>query len=258
MLILCGFTCPQIAESESFEFTFTFNCGNEKDFKPCLIGKFPSSMSINLLSLISSSICKAKTLITFDYEEYPFSSEDPLQATSVDTEECKQLRQYTLAYLEKNVFEYQTLPLIKNTMRSVKKHVDKIVRTNSLANDLLKKWDEYLKQDISYSKPVLLSKVPVLYVPIPNLKEIYIVQYLLPYEKKYGPLFFYAKNKVVEIDSEGKIIKMFKLNGRHFVMFDSSCWVGCGDGYTALLEIRDNQYRTIVKEGIRDGETWAD
>lgn len=244
-LIIYAFAHPQIAESKSSEFVLTFNCGNEKNFKLCLIGKFPPSKSITLLSFNNSDTCKTKAIKTFDYKEYPYDYGESLKVTPVDTMKCRQPEQYTLAYLEKDVFEFQHISMVQESSKAMIDKIDKIIRNSISLTESERYFGRYL------------SKIPVLYIPVPDYKDTYIVQYILyPYHRpntKYGPLFFYANNKVVEIDGEGEITKTFKLNGRYFVMFDHGCWGGCGDINTTLLEIQDDHFKTIFKDG-----TWAD
>jgi hypothetical protein len=245
-LFFYTFTYPQIAKSESSEFVLTFNCGNEKNIKLCLIGKYPPSKPINLLSQINSSICKAKTLKTFDYAEYPHNiPNQALQVTPVELKKCLHPEQYTLAFLKKNAFEYELTSMAQKATGSSVDMIDKIIRKSKILSE-----SEDLFQDY-------LSIKPVLYIPVPTYREIYIAQYLVnPYPRpgvKYGPLFFYGNKEVTRIDSEATITKTFKLNGRHFVMFDHGCWEGCGNNYTTLLEIQGNKLKTIFEDG-----TWAD
>lgn len=106
-----------------------------------------------------------------------------------------------------------------------------------------------------YFSAAILKK-PILYVPITNSKNVYIVQYELEFEKdpskKYGPLFLFADGKITKIDGEAEITKAFMLNGRFFVLLDHGCWQGCGNIYTILLEIEGSNFKLLFEDG-----TWA-
>jgi hypothetical protein len=249
LMIIIALICftliyTQSAYSKPAEFARTFNCGNEKAYKLCLIGKYPPSKSINLLSQSNSNICKTKTLNTFNYEEYPYDGGQPLPVTTVDTKKCTHPEQYTLAYLEENIDGYQLTAMVLEADKSTIHKADATTRKSKLLIESEKLFSKYL------------LKEPVLYRPVQNYIDTYIVQYVVhPYPRpvKYGPLFFYANNKITIIDSEATITKTFSLNGRYFVMYDHGCWEGCGNNYVVVLEIQDKQFKTIFKDG-----TWAD
>jgi hypothetical protein len=242
-LIFFAFACPQIVECKSSQFVRTCYCGSEKSFKLCLIGKFPPSTTINLLSQKDSKTCKATTREIINYTEYPYDVGESLKLTYVDTT-CDKPVEYTLAYLENDVSEYQLTTIGQETNSSTIDKVDKMIRDSNL-----------MKESEVFFSTFLLEK-PILYIPVPEYSNTYIVQYVIhPYPRpvKYGPLFFYTNNRVIKIDSEAEIIKTFKLNGRYFVLFDHSCWEGCGNVYTTLLEIKNNEFIKIFEDG-----TWAD
>jgi hypothetical protein len=232
----------QIVRSESSEFVPTFNCGNDKKFQLCLIGNFPASKTVTLLSETRPNTCTTKTIKAFIYSD---GEHENVPATYVDFKRCKQPDQFKLAYLRKNVSEYQILNLDRNTSASTIDAVDSIIRQKRM---LTKEDEEFFANT--------LSKVPILYIPVSKYKNIYIVQYTLnsTYRpgKKYGPLFFFAEGMVTKIDSEAEITKAFRLNGRLFVLLDHSCWQGCGDIYTTLLEIEGNKFKILFKDA-----TWA-
>ena len=246
-LICCVFSYPQIAECRSSQFALTFNCGSEENYKVCLIGKFPPSGSVDLLSVTHSKTCRTTTLKSFKYTEHPYDDVLPLHVTPVDTKKCEQPSQYTLALLGDGVREYERLLPTLNTTESTINHVDKTVRKSKL----LKEWEQHP------NPPNALSKKPILYSPIPRHQEVYIVQYILPfgdsYERKYGPTFFYAYNKVSMIDSEAEITNAFRLNGRHYLLLHHECWVGCGNLVDTLLQIRGDRVKKVLVD-----RTWAD
>jgi len=243
--ICCIFANAQIVKSESSEFVLTCDCGKEKKFDLCLIGKFPPSKQVNLLSQKNSKTCKAKTFKTFDYKEYPYDGGEALQMTPIYANACKQPKQYTLAYLGNDVFEYQLTSMGKEASSSTIDKVDKIIRKSNFLKE---------SEEIPFSN--FLLKKPILYIPVAKYSNTYIVQYIIgeyPRPVKYGPLFFYGNNRAMKIDSEAEIIKTFKLNGRYFVLIKHACWVGCGNVYTTLLEIKNSEYKKIFEDG-----TWAD
>lgn len=236
----------QIAESNSSEFVLTFDCGSDKNYQLCLIGNFPLSKTVNLLSRMSSSTCKTKTLKSFNYTEGPYGPEEVIPATPVEIKNCKQPGQYHLAYLGENVLEYRPVQLEQNITESTIATVDNLIRKKRL---ITRKDEEFYLNG--------LSKKPILYVPITKTKNIYITHYVLNQPPrpgmKLGPLFFYSNGKITKIDSEAIINKTFKLNDRYFVLLNHTCWAGCGDIYTTLLEIKGNRFKTIFKDA-----TWAD
>jgi hypothetical protein len=243
--ICCIFANAQIVISESSEFARTFRSDNDKILQISLIGTFPSSTTATLLSESDSDICITKTLESFNYQNEGGDIKD-IQATHIDFKICKQPERFKLAYLGKNVFEYQLTTMGQEASSIVIDKVDKMIRESNL----LKKSEEVPFSD-------LLLKKPILYIPVPEYGNTYIVQYVIhPYPRtdvKYGPLFFYSNNKVIKIDREAEITKTFKLNGRYFVLFDHSCWLGCGDVCTGLLEIKNNEFIKIFVDC-----TWAD
>jgi hypothetical protein len=227
-LTIYALAYPQIIECKSSQFVLTCYCG-EKKFDICLIGEFPPSKSVNLLSEKSSKTCKGTTLKTFDYTEYPYDSGQPLKMTPLEVKGCEEPGQYTFEQEANN---------------SVVDKVNKTIRDSKL-----------LKESEDFFKTSLLKK-PILYRPVSEFKDTYIVQYVIhPYRKavNYGPLFFYSNNREMKIDSEAEVTMTFKLNGRYFVMFDHSCWDGCGNIYTTLLEIKNNEFIVIFSDS-----TWAD
>jgi hypothetical protein len=244
---LLRFSLPQIAECRSSQFALTFNCGSEENYKVCLIGKLPPSGPVTLLSKTHSKTCRTTTLKSFKYTEHPYDDALPLHVTPVDTRKCEQPSQYTLAFLGEGVREYErSLPTL-NTTESTINHVDKIVRKGNL----LKEWEQYP------NPPDVLSKKPILHVPIAKRKGVYVAQYILPfgdsYERKYGPTFLYANNKAVMIDSEAEITNAFSLNGHHYLLLHHECWAGCGNLVDTLLQIRGNRVKKVLVD-----RTWAD
>lgn len=248
LLILGALACPA-AESKSSEFVLTTTArSSEHRVELSLIGEFPPLKEVHLLSNIDATTCRAVTLKAVDYKEYPYDESNILRLTPIDTRDCRApFSQYALAYLGTKVHEYHPLAMIRETRQSTIRYIHKIVRERNL----LKAWEEYP------NPPGCLSKHPVLYHPIPEQKKTYMVQYILKrgdhLKGKYGPLFFFSNGKPVELDNEAVITKAFSLNGRHFVLYDHGCWAGCGNIYTALVEIKADQFITVFRDG-----TWAD
>ena len=85
VLVCLVFLSPCIVQCGVPEFALTFNCGSEKEYRICLVGKFPHAKRVSLLSQTDSSICKVTTLKTFDYTGYPYDKGQPLKVTPVDS-----------------------------------------------------------------------------------------------------------------------------------------------------------------------------
>jgi hypothetical protein len=236
------FTDVQAEKSESHEFVGIYNCSTkENDFQPCLAGHFPSSKAVALLSRIDSKICSTKTTKSFTYSDEMF---EDVPETHVDSTTCKNPRQFDLAYLGKDVLEYRAFHWDQNVSQATINDVDSLFKKRGI----LQGYREFFGES--------LSEKPILYQPVPKSDRIYIVQYRLKFtndpDKKYGPLFFFADGKIMEIDPEAEIRRAFILNGRFFVLLDHGCWQGCGAVYTMLFEIIGSKYEVLFKDG-----TWA-
>jgi hypothetical protein len=248
IIFFCSICCilanAYPARSESPEFALTFRSDADKTFQLSLIGSFPSSTKITLLGKSDSDICVTKTLESFTYLHEGGDIEN-IPATHVDFKVCKQTKGCVLAYFGKDVTEYRIVQLDQNTSESTINDIDSIIRKK----EILEKDDEIFLE--------ALSKKPILYVPISKSKNVYIIQYLYKFEndpsKKYGPLFFSADGKITKIDSEAEITRAFILNGRNFFLFHHSCWEGCGEVCTKLLEINKNNFMTNFVDC-----TWSD
>ncbi len=222
-----------IVKSESPEFALTCDCSTNHNRDLSLIGTFPSGKNITLLSKSSSDICITKTLESFNYS-FEVAGKD-IPATHLDFKVCKKTKWFDLAYIGKDVSEYRIMQLDQNTSESKINDIDSLIKGKGV-----------LKKNEGID-PEFLSKKPILYAPISESKNVYIVHYLYNIinhpNAKHGPLFFSADGQIAKMDSDAEIIRAFVVNGRFFILLDlrSDGGLVC----TKLLEIRKNQFFTI-------------
>ena len=137
LLISYAFAYPAVVESNSSGFALaTTGPGKTPQFELCVVGNFPYSKTIHLLSNKDSVTCKTVTLKSFSYKDYPYERGNPLQLTPVDTQKCKQpSSQYILAYLGKHVNDYRILNPVQITNQTTIEYIDRIVRNNNMLKE---------------------------------------------------------------------------------------------------------------------------
>lgn len=219
-------------------FALTFDCGDGKNLQLCLIDRFPPSKTVTLLGGTGSDVCMAKTLGSFNYS---FGVSEEFPATRLALEGCRQTRQYKIAFVEGKVSGYKAIILEQEKSKEIIGKANSIIRRKNL---LQKADEEYYANT--------LAKMPVVY-KLPGNSNSFLVQYLtsspIPPNETYGPLYLFSNGTARIIDREAGISHVFTMNGRFFLLYDNRCWAGCGNIYTALVEIKGNQFKKIFENG---------
>jgi hypothetical protein len=213
---------------EESGFALTFNCGNDSP-KLCLIGEIVSGKSITLLSGKSSRICRAYTAGSFMY----FFEEGDKDILSTHLRlECYDPGQYFLAYLGTGQINYQLLDLNLFEEKSKVHDFDSIVRKEKL---------------LEYDAPV--PGPPRVFLLPASRKEILIGQYEVEGLEGYGPLFMIAHGRVEKIHFLASVYRVFRLNGRLYLMFQwRSTLEGSGEKGSALVELTESGFKLIFED----------
>jgi len=214
--------------AEESGFALTFNCGNDSP-KLCLIGEIVSGKSIALLSGKSSRICRAYTAGSFTYF---FEEGDKDVLSTYLRLECYDPEQYFLAYLGTGQIKFELLELSLFEEKSKVRDFDSIVRGQKL-----------LEYDAPISAPPKVFLLPL------SRKEILIGQYEVEGLEGYGPLFMFAQGKVEKIHFLASVYRVFRLNGRLYLMFQwRSNLEGSGEKGSALVELTESGFKLIFED----------
>lgn len=221
-------TCGSSYGGQESSFTLTFNCGDDSP-KLCLIGEIASGKSITLLSGKSSRICRAYTAGSFMY----FFEEGDKDILSTHLRlECYDPRQYFLAYLGTGQIKYQLLELSLFEEKSKVRDFDSIVREQKL---------------LEYDAPISAS--PKVFLLPASRKEILIGQYEIEGQEGYGPLFMIAQGRVEKIHFLASVYRVFRLNGRLYLMFYwRSTLESSGEKGSALVELTEAGFKLIFED----------
>jgi hypothetical protein len=228
LIIVFALTCGGSYGGQRSDFVLTFNCGNDSP-KLCLLGEIASGKSITLLSGKSSRICRAYTAGSFMY----FFEEGDKDILSTHLRlECYDPRQYFLAYLGTGRVKYQLLELSLLEEKSKVGDFDSAVRREKLLED---------EASIPTSPKVYLLPV--------SRKSILIGQYEAEGYNGYGPLFMSVQGKVEKIHFLASVYRVFRLNGRLYLMF---YWRGSSEGSgspgSALVELTEAGFKLIFED----------
>lgn len=232
LIIFFAFICGSPCAGQVSNFALTFNCGDDHH-RLCLIGQIAAGKSITLLSGKSSRICRARTAGSFMY----FFEEGDKEVSSTHLQlECYDPGQYFLAYLGIGQVKYQLLELSLFEEKSKVRDFDSAVRRERLLED---------EASIPTSPKVFLLLV--------SRKNILIGQYEAEGHDGYGPLFMSVKGKVEKIHFLASMYRVFRLNGRLYLMFHwRGSWEGSGDQGSALVELTEFGFKLIFEDA-----SWA-
>jgi len=115
--------------------------------------------------------------------------------------------------------------------------------------------DDYFTVNGDGNTNKTLSALPLVFT-LPQLgRDVFLAQYVtsspgMNKTERLGPLFFYSTDRVMRVDDEAVIEATFELNGRNFVYFRHTCWQGCGNTWTELIEIKKDGFIRISKCGV--------
>jgi hypothetical protein len=228
LIIFFAFICGSPCGGQKSDFALTFNCGN--DHRLCLIGQIAPGKSITLLSSKNSNICRARTADSFMYFFEPGGNDIP--STELKFDKCQDPRQYFLAYLGTGRVKYQLLELSLFEEESKVRDFDSAVRRQKL---------------LEYGASIL-SPPKVFLLPV-SRKNLLIGQYEAEGHDGYGPLFMFAKGKVEKIHFLASVYRVFRLNGRLYLMF---YWRGSSEGSgspgSALVELTEAGFKLIFED----------
>ncbi len=146
--------------------------------------------------------------------------------------ECYDPGQYFLAYLGIGQIKYQLLELSLFEEKSKVRDFDSIVRKERL---------------LEYEAPISAS--PRVFLLPASRKNILIGQYGVEGHEGYGPLFMFAKGRVEKIHFLASVYRVFRLNGRLYLMFHwRGGWEGSGDQGSALVELIESGFKLIFED----------
>jgi hypothetical protein len=228
LIFFFALTCGSSYGGQESGFVLTFNCGDDSP-KLCLIGEIASGKSITLLSGKSSRICRAYTAGSFMYF---FEEGDKDILTTHLRVECYDPGQYFLAYLGTGQINYQLLELSLFEEKSKVRDFDSIVRKEKL---------------LEYDAPV--PGPPRVFLLPTSQKEILIGQYEVEGQDGYGPLFMIAQGRVEKIHFLASVYRVFRLNGRLYLMFYwKGALEGSGEQGSALVELTESGFKLIFED----------
>jgi hypothetical protein len=198
------------------------------DYDICLIGHVKTEQPIYLLA--SDTVCKTQTEAA---KELELEGRADIMITPVSLGNCDSA-DYFLAWKGEKPSSFRPLQLIQETATDKISAIDKAVRTVFPA--------ETSHQVIDNTFAV----TPVLYKPLPQSSDIYIVHYItkdpLQEEALYGPIFWYAKGAVTLLDNQAEIAAFFSMYQNRYLLLRHIDW----QGYETLSE----QILNITDKGI--------
>jgi hypothetical protein len=228
LIFFFALTCGSSYGGQESGFVLTFNCGNDSP-KLCLIGEIASGKSITLLSGKSSRICRAYTAGSFMY--FFEEGDKDILSTHLGLE-CYDPGQFFLAYLGTGRVDYQLVELSLFEDKLKVPDFDSIVRKERL---------------LEYGAPVP-GPPRVFSLPV-SRKDILIGQYEVEGQEGYGPLFMFAQGEVEKIHFLASVYKVFRLNGRLYLMFYwRSTLEGSGEKGSALVELTESGFKLIFED----------
>lgn len=228
LIFFLALTCGSSYGGQESGFVLTFNCGNNSP-ELCLIGEIASGRSITLLSGKSSRICRAYTADSFMY--YFEEGDKDVLSTHLRLE-CYDPSQYFLAYLGTGRVDYQLSELSLFEEKSKVHDFDSIVRKEKL---------------LEYGAPV--PGPPRVFLFPVSRKDIVIGQYEVEGQEGYGPLFMFAQGEVEKIHFLASVYRVFRLNGRLYLMFNwRSTLEGSGEKGSALVELTESGFKLVFED----------
>ncbi len=228
LILFIAFSGGMSHGEQNSGFVLTFNCGNEFH-KLCLIGEIAPGKLITLLSGKNSRICRAQTAGSYMY--FFETGDKDVPSTHLKLE-CYDPGQYFLAYLGTGKVKYELLELSLFEEKSKVHDFDSTVRKEKLL--------EY-EASISASPKVYLFPI--------SRKEVLIGQYEAEGQTGYGPLFMSVRGKVEKIHFLASVYRVFRLNGRLYLMFNwRSTLEVSGDQGSTLVELTESGFKLIFED----------
>jgi len=238
------------------DFAFAFQC---QDGKSCLIGEFPKSRSITLLSQ-DGVLCNAKTQDSYEHE----GPVGPIPATRLDTSGCKRAN-FALAWLAPEKETLQHLPLQAVEDRHQLAAIQKLVLRSPEFRFNEKQWlkdnpdpdpnevwpeayqrNEWL-EGLAYRRRYYsqFKQTPHAYQLSSSGKDVLILRYAT--RKSSGPLLMDHKGSLRLLERIAAMPIAFTIGGRKYLYFR---WMAGEGGLigTAIWQIDDNGIKEVAND----------